>query len=263
MATNKLLLFDGLGIVRRCYEANLAPDSVDKAQSAAGVALQSMIRGLREHRPSHALVIFDHGGPTWRHDLYPLYKANRKPMSPYLAAELFLMKERMADLGWALMAHPGEEADDTIKGVAQAAVEVGEEVVVLANDKDLVRLVDYGVQVYNHYYRCWQDHDWCMNRFGVKPGLLTDFLALMGDSVDNIPGVDRIGEKTAARLLNEYGQLTAVLDAAAAGDIKGVIGKRLVEQRERALISLELASLRSTFSSLDLWMDELEAPSLR
>jgi DNA polymerase-1 len=256
----KLLLFDGLSIVRRCYEANLAPDSADKAQSAAAVALQSMIRGLREHKPSHSLVIFDHGGPTWRHAIYPAYKANRKPMSQYLADELVLMKDRMAESGWALMAHPGEEADDTLKGVSEAAIAMGEDVVVLANDKDLVRLVEHGVQVYNHYERCWHDHDWCLNRFGVKPAQLTDFLALMGDTVDNIPGVDRIGQKTAARLLNEYGPLTAVLDAAAAGEIKGVIGKRLVEQKDRALISLELASLKSSFSSLDLWMDELEVP---
>jgi DNA polymerase-1 len=260
---NLLLLFDGLSIVRRCYEANLAPDSVDKAQSAASIALQSMIRGLREHRPSHSLVIFDHGGPTWRHALYPEYKANRKPMSPFLADELVLLKDRMAEAGWALMAHPGEEADDTLKGVSNAAIAEGEDVVVLANDKDLVRLVDDGVRVYNHYDRCWHNHDWCVKKFGVPPALLTDFLALMGDTVDNIPGVDQIGVKTAARLLNEHGSVPAVLDAAEAGLIKGVVGRNLVAQKERALISLELASLRSTFSPLDLWWDELETPQFK
>ncbi|KVP17315.1 5'-3' exonuclease [Burkholderia ubonensis] len=256
----KLLLFDGLNILRRCYEANPAPDSMDKAQSAASVALQSMKRGLREHSPSHCLAIFDHGGPTWRHELYPDYKANRKPMSEFLAVELVHMKDRMAESGWPLMAHPGEEADDSLQGVSHAAVAEGEEVVVLTTDKDLVRLVAQGVKVYNHFDREWRDAAWCQARFGVHPGLLTDFLALMGDSVDNIPGVDGIGKITAANLLNEYGALPEILAAAEAGHIKGLPGRRLVEQKERALISLELASLRSTFSPLDLWWDELEAP---
>lgn len=257
---NTLLLIDGMNILRRCFEANPAADSVEKAESAASSATHSMRRGLREHAPTHAMVIFDHGGPTWRHALYPEYKANRKPMSPYLCDELVLMKERMSRAGWALMAHPGEEADDSIYGVADAARTEGEDVVVLTTDKDLVRLVELGVRVNNHFDKEWRDVAWCENKFGVHPRLLTDFLALMGDSTDNIPGVDKIGVKTAAKLLNQYGSLGRVLDAAAAGEVKGVVGQRLVDQRDRALISLELASLRSTFSALDLWWEELEAP---
>jgi protein Xni len=257
---NKLLLIDGLNILRRCFEANPAADSVEKAEAAASVAHHSMRRGLRDHAPTHAIVIFDHGGPTWRHALYPEYKANRKPMSPYLCDELVLMKERMAKAGWALMAHPGEEADDTLEGVAAAARAEGEEVVLASTDKDLVRLVDIGVQVYHHFDHVWRDVAWCEGHFGVHPRLLTDFLALMGDTTDNIPGVDGVGHKTAAKLLNTYGSLHAVLAAAAAGDIKGVIGQRLVDQKDRALISLELATLRSAFSACDLWWDELEAP---
>jgi len=256
----KLLLIDGLNIVRRCYEANPAADSVEKAESAVSVATHSMRRGLRDHAPTHAMVIFDHGGPTWRHALYPEYKANRKPMSDYLVDELVGMKERMAKAGWALMAHPGEEADDSLQGVSAAARAEGEEVVVLSTDKDIVRLVEDGVQVYNHFTRKWHDADWCLKRFGVAPAMLTDLLALMGDVTDNIPGVDKIGVKTAAKLLNEYGGLHQVLAAAEAGAIKGVVGQRLVNQKDRALISLELASLRSAFSPLDLWWDELEAP---
>lgn len=256
----KLLLIDGLNILRRCWEANPAADSVEKAESSASAATHSMRRALREDAPTHAIVIFDHGGPTWRHDLYPEYKAGRKPMSPYLCDELVLMKERMAKAGWALMAHPGEEADDTIKGVSAAARGEGEAVVVRSTDKDLVRLVEMGVRVNNHFDKEWRDVAWCEQKFGVHPRLLTDFLALMGDTTDNIPGVDKIGVKTAAKLLNQYGSLQQVLAAAAAGEVKGVVGERLVEQRDRALISLELASLRSKFSALDLWWDELEAP---
>lgn len=256
----KLLLIDGLNILRRCWEANPAADSVEKAESSASAATHSMRRALREDAPTHAIVVFDHGGPTWRHDLYSEYKAGRKPMSPYLYDELVLMKERMAQAGWALMAHPGEEADDTIWGVSAAARGEGEDVVVRSTDKDLVRLVEMGVRVNNHFDKEWRDVAWCEQKFGVHPRLLTDFLALMGDTTDNIPGVDKIGVKTAAKLLNQYGSLPQVLAAAAAGEVKGVVGARLVEQRDRALISLELASLRSKFSALDLWWDELEAP---
>lgn len=259
---NKLLLIDGLNILRRCYEANPAMDSVEKAESAASVALQSMKRGLREHRPTHCLVIFDADGPNWRHALYPEYKAHRKPMSPFLQDELLLMNDRMHESGWALMSMAGEEADDSLWGVAKAARDEGEEVVVLSTDKDLVRLVALGAQVYNHFNREWRDLAWCQAKFGVHPEQLTDYLALMGDSTDGIPGVDGVGAKTAAKLLVEHGTLEAVLDAARAGQVAGKVGERLVAQRELALLSKKLADLRSNFSPLDLWWDELEAPVL-
>lgn len=257
---NKLLLIDGTNILRRCYEANPTMDSVEKAESAASVALQSMKRGLREHRPSHCLVVFDAIGPNWRHVLYPEYKAHRKPMSPFLQDELLLMNDRMHESGWALMSQAGEEADDSIWGVAEAACAEGEEVVVLSTDKDLVRLVAIGAKVYNHFDKEWRDTAWCQAKFGVRPEQLTDYLALMGDSTDGIPGVESVGAKTAARLLVEHGTLEAILAAAAAGAVPGKVGERLVAQRELALLSQKLASLRSAFSPLDLWWDELEAP---
>lgn len=255
-----LLLIDGLNIVRRCYEANPAPDSAEKAESAVKVALQSMRRGLREHKPTHCMTVFDHAGKNWRHSLYEYYKAGRKPMSPYLADELERMKVQMSDEGWAIMCHPGEEADDSMYGVARAALDEGAEVIVSSNDKDLVRFVEFGARVYNHFDRTWRDEAWCLEKFGIPPRLLTDFLALMGDTVDNIPGVPRVGARTAAKLLNSIGPLTNILEAAEQGQIPGTIGARLNEFREQALLSFELATLKNTFSPLDLWWDELEAP---
>ncbi len=259
---NTLLLIDGLNILRRCYEANPAADSVLKAESAASAALQSMRRGVREHKPTHCAVVFDAAGPNWRHAIYPAYKEHRQPMSEFLSDELMLMKERMHEAGWALMSLEGEEADDTIWGVTEAARDEGEDVVVLSTDKDLVRLAALGARIYNHFDRQWRDATWCQGRFGVQPEQLTDFLALMGDSVDGIPGVDSIGAKTAAKLLHEHGTLQAILDAAVGGRIKGKGGERLVAQRDIALMSQQLAALRSRFSPLDLWWDELEAPQV-
>jgi len=257
----KLLLIDGLNILRRCYEANPSPESEDKAKAAVQSALQSMKRGIREHAPTHFLTVFDACATNWRHTLYPAYKEHRTPMSPLLATELEAMKAWMTKARWAWMARAGEEADDTIGGVSEFALAQGAEVVLLSTDKDLVSLVALGVKVYNHFGREWRDIEWCLNKFGVNPEQLTDHLALTGDSVDNIPGVAGIGAKTAAKLLAEYRHLEAVLAAAEAGHVKGKTGANLLAQKDQARLSFELASMRTTLTSADLRWPELEAPS--
>ena len=156
-----LLLIDGLNLLRRCYEANPAPDSAAKAESAVSVAHHSFQRALRDHAPSHCLAVFDAGGPTWRHALFADYKADRKPMSPYLAYELASFKERLMAEHWAVMSVPGEEADDTLWGLAKAARFEGESVTVLSTDKDMARLVAIGAKVYHHFDRKWHDEAWC------------------------------------------------------------------------------------------------------
>lgn len=256
-----LLLIDGLNLLRRCYEANPAPDSAAKAESAVSAARHSFQRALRDHEPSHCLAVFDAGGPTWRHALYADYKADRKPMSPYLAYELACFRERLTAEHWAVMSVPGEEADDTLWGLAKAARFEGESVTVLSTDKDMARLVAIGAKVYHHFDRKWHDEAWCKAKFGVRPDQLTDFLALMGDSSDGIPGVAGVGAKTAATLLEQHGNLAMVLLAAKAGGVPGKLGQRLLEQEAQARLSFQLAELRSSFSPLDLFWDELVAPA--
>lgn len=255
-----LLLVDGLNLLRRCYEANPAPDSAQKAESAVNVAWQSFQRALRDHTPTHCVAVFDAGGPTWRHALYADYKAGRKPMSPYLANELLGFKERLMAEHWAVMSLPGEEADDTLWGLAKAARLEGESVTVLSTDKDLVRLVAIGAKVYHHFDRKWHDDAWCQAKFGVRPEQLTDFLALMGDSSDGIPGIAGVGAKTAAALLAQHDNLAMVLMAAKAGAVPGKLGQRLLEQEAAARLSFQLAELRSGFSARDLVWAELVAP---
>lgn len=221
-----LLLADGMNVVRRVYEANPAPDSPAKAEGAVRSSLASFRRGLLEHRPTHFLAVFDHGGPTWRHELYPKYKMLRKPMAPELQAALPDLYARMAEMGWATCRVPFVEADDVIAAVSRrwCGARRGR-AIVLSTDKDVAQLLVDGVEVRDHFNNEWRNEAWLQAKFGIPPSLLGDFLALMGDESDGIPGVPKVGRVTAAKWLREYGGLDAVV--ARAGEIKGKVGESL------------------------------------
>jgi 5'-3' exonuclease len=239
----KLLLVDGTSIVRRVFEAVKGEDTPGRAEGALNSSWGSFMRALREHEPTHFLAAFDHGGETWRHRLYPQYKVDRKPMSANLSAALPGFLERLNNAGMRTLRVPDVEADDTLTTLALKAVERGFDVVLLASDKDLYRLLSNGVRIYDHFQSEWRDAVWVQDRYGVTPDKMTDFLALMGDDVDGIPGVDGVGEKLAARLLNTHGDLEGVI--AAAGDIKGKLGERIRESFEVARLSRQLATMRT------------------
>lgn len=239
-----LLLLDGLNILRRCYEANPAADSPEKADAACSAALRSMERAIRERAPSHLLVVFDSGEKNWRHRLYPDYKVKRKPMPAPLAAVYGTWQQVLA-ARWPIMVAQDEEADDTLLRVGLMARRDGFVVEVRSTDKDMGVLAAYGIAVHAHFTDEFHDAAWCQKKFGVSPLQLTDYLALMGDATDGIPGVARVGHKTASSLLQTYGTLEAILAAAQAGKIPGKVGETLVEQQEAARISQQLATLRT------------------
>lgn len=239
---NLLLVIDGLSIIRRVYEANPAPDSTEKAERAMVASYASLQRAVREHEPSHLALAMDAGGPNWRHDIYPEYKIDRKPMPECLRHALPVLTASVRNIGWNVLTVPGVEADDTIGSIADAADLEGIPTVVLSGDKDLVQLLRINARVYDHFGSKWRDLDWCMKEFGVPPELLPDWQALNGDAVDGIPGVDGVGKVTATKLLQEYGSLEKVLQAAPG--IKGAVGKRLVEQADRARLSRKLTGLK-------------------
>lgn len=248
-----LLLIDGLNIVRRCYEANPAPDSPEKAQATARTAFSSFRRALTEHPHTHALAAFDYGGPTWRHEIYPRYREKRKPMPKELSDILPAFRQRLTDdLGLAVACIPGVEADDVIGTVHMhwVACKAAPSVVV-STDKDLAQLIASGARLRDHFKPEWRDADWVMAKFGVAPEQLGDLLALMGDASDDIPGVDGIGAKTAAKLLTEHKSLEALL--AAAGSIKGKNGERLQEQAEMARLSRRLVALDTSVAVGVTW----------
>lgn len=242
-AKPRLILADGTGIVRRVYEAVKGEDTPERAEGALRSSWGSFLRALREHEPTHFLAAFDHGGETWRHRLFADYKLDRKPMAEALSAALPGFLERMNNAGMRTLRVPDVEADDTIATLALRAAARGFDVIVLASDKDLLRLLDHGIRIYDHFQSEWRDHLWVKERYGVTPAQMTDYLALMGDDIDGIPGVVGVGEKTAPKLLADYGDLDGVL--ANAAHVKGKVGERLREGAEIARLSRALATLKS------------------
>lgn len=240
----KLLAIDGLNIVRRVYEASPEPDSAEKADIALRHALSSFRKLLAAHEPSHVLAAFDFGGPTWRHALYPRYRENRAPMPSFLRNALPAFHDRLGQLGLRVVMLPEVEADDVIgTGVLRWLAEGRGAAIVATTDKDLHGLIADGALVWDHFKGEWHDDAWVRAKFGVAPELLVDLLALMGDATDGVPGVSKVGMKTAARLLNAYGDLDAVM--AGAGILKTPIGERLRAERDILMLSRELVRLKT------------------
>jgi DNA polymerase-1 len=240
----KLLAIDGLNIVRRVYEASPEPDSDLKAGIALRHALSSFRNLLEAHAPTHVLAAFDYGGPNWRHALYPRYREGRAPMPSFLRDALPGFHARLREVGLHVVAIPEVEADDVIAtGVLRWLSEGRGEAVVATTDKDLHCLIAHGALVWDHFKGEWHDDAWVRNRFGVAPERMLDLLALMGDPTDGVPGVSKVGMKTAARLLNAYGDLDAVM--AGAGILKTPLGERLRAERDILALSRQLVQLKT------------------
>lgn len=238
-----ILLVDGLSIVRHIYEAVPGDDSDARAESAITSSWQSIQRALRENCPTHFLAAFDHESPTWRHKLFDEYKDDREPMPEALRARLPWFLQKLNHSGLRAVQSPGFEADDIIGTLTLRAIERKFKVIIATTDKDLCALIREGVLVREHFKATNRDEIWVRDRFGVEPRQIPDYLALVGDQVDGIPGVPGIGEKTAPKLLAAYGDLETVLAAAAAGEIKGHQGAQLVQGADSARLSLKLATL--------------------
>jgi 5'-3' exonuclease len=243
---NRLLLIDGHAIVRRVYEAVPGEGGKKKAEGALDASWLSILRAIRETNPTHFLAAFDFGGETWRHRLYAKYKADREPMAEALRDAMPAFLERLNNAGLRTLRVPGVEADDTLATLALKAVARGFEVVLAASDKDMLRLINEGVQIRDHFKSEWRDEAYVVNKFGVPSALMVDLLALMGDDTDGIPGVNKIGATIGARLLNEHGSLEGVLEAATSGiaPIKGAVGDNLRANAGIARLSRKLATLK-------------------
>ncbi|HBF52281.1 MAG TPA: flap endonuclease [Massilia sp.] len=240
----KLLAIDGLNIVRRVYEASPEPDSDLKASIALRHAFSSFRNVLETHAPTHVLAAFDYGGETWRHALYPRYREHRAPMPAVLREALPEFQERLRAAGVPVAMLPGVEADDVVATCVMRWLQENRgEAIVATTDKDLHVLIAHGALVWDHFKNEWHDDAWVRNKFGVAPELLHDLLALMGDATDGVPGVSKIGMKTAARLLNAYGSLDAVM--AGAGILKTPLGERLRAEREILYLSRQLVELKT------------------
>ena len=209
----KLYLVDGTSQLFRAYFAIQGLSNDDGLPTNAVYGFTNMLRKLvQDEQPPYLGVAFDPGGPVFRHEEYGDYKANRPPAPEDLRVQVPYAKEICEALGIPVLELKGYEADDLIATYTAQARDAGFEVVVVASDKDLLQLVDDGVTVLNPSKNLLLDSDGVATSFGVPPERVRDVLGLMGDSVDNIPGVPGIGLKTAAQLLNRWGDVATLLD---------------------------------------------------
>jgi DNA polymerase-1 len=221
-----LLLVDGSSYLYRAYHA--LPDLRTAGGEPTGAirGFVGMLRTLRSQFPAdYAACVFDAKGKTFRDDLYPQYKAHRPPMPEDLARQVGPIHEVVAALGWPILEIEGIEADDVIGTLARQAQARGVLTVVSTGDKDLAQLVNEHCTLVNTMSGEKLDVDGVIRKFGVRPEQIVDYLTLVGDSVDNVPGVDKVGPRTAAKWLQQYGTLDALL--AHAAEIGGVAGENL------------------------------------
>ncbi|RYF75952.1 MAG: DNA polymerase I, partial [Comamonadaceae bacterium] len=225
-----LVLVDGSSYLYRAFHAmpDLRAVPGDPTSPATGAirGMINMLQVLKRDVPSaYAACVFDASGPTFRDTLYPEYKAHRAPMPDDLRAQIEPIHEVVRLLGWPVVCVPGVEADDVIGTLAACAARQGIDVIVSSGDKDLSQLVDEHITIIDTMNGKRRDVAGVTAEFGVPPSLMVDYQTLVGDTVDNVPGVPKVGPKTAAKWLGEYGSLDALI--ARAGEIKGVAGENL------------------------------------
>jgi DNA polymerase-1 len=257
------ILVDGSSYLYRAFHA-LPPLTNSKGdQTGAVYGVLNMLRKLIDsYRPEYMAVVFDARGKTFRDELYAEYKAHRPPMPEELAAQVEPLLEVVRAMGLPLLQVPGVEADDVIGTLAAQASQAGWNTVISTGDKDLAQLVDPQVTLINTMNDSALDEQGVQDKFGVSPAQIIDFLALVGDSSDNIPGVPKVGPKTAAKWLGQYGTLDALV--AHAGDIKGKIGDNLRAHLDQLELSRALATIRCDLE-LEVQPEQLalQAPDTR
>ena len=245
----RLVLIDGSSYLYRAFHA--LPPLTNAAGEPTGAlfGVVNMLRATLNEAPDYVAYVVDHSGPTFREELDPGYKANRPPMPDDLRAQVQPMCDIVQALGISILRVPGVEADDVIGTLAVRACAAGIDVTVSTSDKDFAQLVragdgGAGIALVNTMSGSRLDSDEAvLVKFGVRPRHIVDYLALMGDSIDNIPGVAKCGPKTAARWIEEHGDLDGVI--AAAGAIKGKIGENLRLVLDRLPLNRRLATIRT------------------
>ncbi|RYF50495.1 MAG: DNA polymerase I, partial [Comamonadaceae bacterium] len=238
-----LLLVDGSSYLYRAFHA--MPDLRNAKGEPTG-ALYGVVNMLRklvsDHKAEYAACIFDARGKTFRDDLYPDYKSHRPPMPEDLAAQIEPIHRAVRALGWPVLAIEGVEADDIIGTLACRAAEHDVNTIVSTGDKDLAQLVNSHVSLVNTMSGEYLDVAGVRNKFGVDPDRIVDYLMLVGDTVDNVPGVTKVGPKTAVKWLAEHGSIEAIV--AAADQVKGVAGANLREAIPNFPLTRELLTVK-------------------
>jgi len=237
------ILVDGSSYLFRAFHALPELTNSQGLQTGAIYGVLNMLRKLVDtYQPEYMAVVFDAKGKTFRDELYPQYKAHRPPTPPELSSQVAPLLELVRATGLPMLQVPGVEADDVIGTLAEQATEVGWKTVISTGDKDLAQLVNGQVSLINTMNDSCMDEQGVLDKFGVEPGQIIDYLSLVGDSSDNIPGIPKVGPKTAAKWLSQYGSLDALV--AHAGDVKGKVGESLRTHLDQLPLSKELATIR-------------------
>lgn len=252
-----LCLIDGSSYLYRAFHALPSLTSGEGMPTGAVFGVANMIRRLVEqHKPDYLAVIFDAPGKNFRHESYAEYKANRPAMPDDLRIQLEPLDEIIDALGVKRVRVPGVEADDVIATLVRDARKADLPVLISSGDKDLAQLVEHGVVLEDSMQEKRYNPEAVVEKFGVGPGLVGDLLALTGDASDNIPGVEKVGPKTAAKWLKQYGDLDSVIEHA--DEIGGKIGENLRNAIDQLPLSRDLVTLKDDVP-LDFRLDDLAA----
>ncbi|MCC1496060.1 DNA polymerase I [Alcanivorax sp. 1008] len=246
-----VVLIDGSSYLYRAFHA-LPPLTTSTGQPTGAVrGVANMLRRmLKDYQPDYVAVIFDAKGKTFRDEMFEQYKANRPPMPDDLRAQVEPLHTLIRAMGLPLIVEDGVEADDVIGTFARRLAAEGRPVIISTGDKDMAQLVDEHVTLVNTMTDTVMDPDGVVKKFGIPPSLIIDYLALMGDKVDNIPGVPGVGEKTALALIQGLGSLESIyanLDKVAELDFRGAkkMPEKLAEHRDMAFMSYQLATIKT------------------
>jgi DNA polymerase-1 len=258
--TKPFILVDGSSYLFRAYHVLQVTQDLRNSKGEPTGAILGVVNMLRrllnEYQPERIAVVFDAPGGSFRNQLYPEYKANRPSMPEDLRVQIEPLHDLIRAMGLPLLMVEGVEADDVIGTLAQQATEEGLDTLISTGDKDMAQLVNEHVSLVNTMSETFTDREGVVEKYGVKPEQIVDYLALMGDSSDNIPGVAKCGPKTAAKWLGEYHTLENLM--ANASEIKGKIGENLRASLDQLPLSKTLATIKLDVS-LDMGPMELIA----
>ena len=258
-----LLLVDGSSYLYRAFYALTHLSAPDGTPTNAVYGVLKMLKSLRAEQPAdYCAVVFDAKGKNFRHALFPDYKATRPPMPDDLRPQAEMLPELVELMGWKVLKINDVEADDVIGTLAVQAAAQNMNVIISTGDKDMAQLVNTQITLVNTMKNETLDSAGVMQKFGVKPEQIRDFLALMGDKVDNVPGVEKCGEKTAAKWLAEFGSLDEIMRRA--DEFKGKIGENLRAALPQLPLSYELVTIKTDVDlheSLPNGLDDLARQS--
>lgn len=264
---NPFIIIDGSSYLFRAFYAMPPLTNSKGTPTGAIYGVINMLKNImKEYHPSHMVVVFDTKGPNFRHNIFPEYKANRAKMPDELAVQIKPIHQIIQALGIPLLTMEGEEADDVIGSLAKQAEKTGCFSLISTGDKDMAQLVNKNITLINTMTNIILDEKGVEKKFEIPPSLIVDYLSIVGDSSDNIPGIEKVGPKTAIKWLKTYGSLDGII--ANANNIKGKVGENLKNNLENLNLYRKLTTIKtdldvnytnSKFCIKDINFDELKA----